>query len=68
VRRHEVARNKVIVNVARLILLLNGRRYAPDLDVLAAHMGMGRRQLYRYLASLEEAGWQVPRWRMNREA
>jgi DNA-binding IclR family transcriptional regulator len=61
-------RDQVLDNVLRLLRLLSTRRYVESLDRLADEAGMTRRQLYRYLASFERHGFQVPRWRMNREA
>ena len=56
-------RSRLIVRLARLILYLNGRRYMPDPQVLAAQLGVSERTLYRDLAALEEAGAILPkRW------
>lgn len=56
-----MARNDVIVNVASVLLYLRGRRYMPDCQVMAAHLGMSLRNLYRYLDALEQAGYVMPR-------
>lgn len=58
-------RARLIVRLARLILLLMHRRYMPDPEVLAAQLGVSVRTLYRDLAALEEAGAVLPRRWMN---
>lgn len=56
-------RSRLIVRLARLILYLNGRRYMPDAQILAAQLGVSVRTLFRDLAALEEAGMVLPkRW------
>lgn len=54
-------RARLIVRIARLILFLNGRRHMPDVQTLAAQLGVTPRTLYRDLAALEEAGMVLPR-------
>ena len=52
--------------VFKLILWLEGRRYVV-LQQVADELGVCKRTARRYMEALEEAGWKVPKWRVNRE-
>lgn len=54
-------RLRLASRLARLILRLMGLRYMPDMQVMAAELGVSQRTLYRDLAALEAGGWQLPR-------
>lgn len=53
-------RNALAVNMARVMVALQGRRYMPLHRELAAELGMNLRTLRRYLDALEQAGWPMP--------
>ena len=58
-------RSDTLVRVLKLQRLLDGRRYAPTLRVLAKMFGVHPRTIRRDLMALEEAGWPVPGWRLR---
>jgi predicted DNA-binding transcriptional regulator YafY len=62
-------RGRLLVRLARELLYLRARRCMPEVEVMAAEMGVCVRTLYRDLAALEEAGWPLPMRRSDdREA
>lgn len=59
-------RNIGLNRVLRLMVRLEGCRYAPSLDVLAKEFGVCQRTIRRDLVLLETAGIETPRWRLNK--
>lgn len=56
-------RLRLASRLARLILRLCGAHVMPDVQVLAADLGVSQRTLYRDLAALQAGGWRLPkRW------
>ena len=55
-----MARNKALVRALRLWRLLDGRRYRPPTLVLARHLQVTTRTIYRDIGALEEAHLPVP--------
>lgn len=51
--------------VLRLMVRLEGCRYAPSLELLATEFGVCQRTIRRDLQLLETAGIETPRWRLN---
>lgn len=54
--RHAIARR-----LCALVRYMDGRRYMPDMAILARGLNVSHRTLYRDLAALEEAGFILPR-------
>lgn len=61
---NNAGRNRVARRLSRLMFYLQGRRYI-DLKVIARGLGVTEKTVRRDLAALEEAGWPVPRYRLN---
>jgi predicted DNA-binding transcriptional regulator YafY len=54
-------RNKIARRLAALLKALHGRRFMPTMAELSRELGASERTVYRDLAALEEAGFQLPR-------
>lgn len=61
-------RSATLVRALRLARALQGRRYRPAVDVLAAQLQVTTRTVYRDLAALQEAHYRVPPTRREVEA
>ena len=62
--RNEVrsrARHAPLVRCLKLVRILSGRRYMPDVGDIASELECSRRTVFRYLVALEEAGFPLPR-------
>lgn len=56
-----INRNIVARYVVRLLRVLDGKRYMPRLEDIAAEMGVSKRTVCRYLDALELEGWPLPK-------
>lgn len=54
-------RGAIVRRLARLILILLGRRYMPETQWLAATLGVSTRTLMRDLRAMEDAGYSLPK-------
>lgn len=62
--RHAIARR-----LCALVRYLDGRRFMPDVKVIARGLGVSHRTIYRDLDALEQAGFVLPkRWNDKQEA
>lgn len=58
-------RDEMARRFAALIRYCGHRRYLPELEVLARGLGCSTRTVRRYLTALENAGFDVPKWRRD---
>lgn len=53
-------RTAILRRLSRLLLYCLTATRRPDVDVLAARLGVSKRTAYRDLEALESAGWRIP--------
>ena len=54
-------RGRLVHRLAYLLRLLAEAHVMPNLQTLAADLGVSRRTVYRDLQALQAAGWPLPR-------
>lgn len=57
------SRDEMAYRFAALIRYCGHRRYLPPLEVIARGLNCSTRTVRRYLEALEQAGFDVPKWR-----
>lgn len=61
-------RGATLARALRLARYLHGRRYRPEVTILATQLQVTTRTVYRDLAALQEAHYRVPPTRREVEA